>query len=85
MNKPERRIFKHLVQKFDVEPAAALFADGSPANGDAARALGFHAVQFTDDAALRQELVQLGLLLHEILVSATPSVHLLEARTRLIK
>jgi 2-haloacid dehalogenase len=62
VNKPDRRIFEHLVERFGIEPAAALFVDDSPANIDAARALGFRAIQFTNATALRRELVRLGLL-----------------------
>ena len=62
LNKPDPRIFEHLVERFGIEPAAALFIDDSPANIDAATALGFRAIQFTDATALRRELVLLGLL-----------------------
>jgi 2-haloacid dehalogenase len=62
VNKPDRRIFEHLVERFGIEPAAALFIDDSPANVDAARAMGFRAIQFTDPTALRIELVRFGLL-----------------------
>ena len=62
VNKPDPRIFAHLVERFEIEPAATLFIDDSPANIDAARALGFRAIQFTDAAELRRELVALGLL-----------------------
>ncbi|HEU5009470.1 MAG TPA: HAD family phosphatase [Gaiellaceae bacterium] len=62
VNKPDRRIFEHLVVRFGIEPKAALFVDDSPANVDAAQTLGFHVVQFTDAPALRIELVELGLL-----------------------
>jgi len=62
VNKPDRRIFELLMDRFDIEPAAALFIDDSSANVDAATALGFHAIQFTDPTALRVELVRLGLL-----------------------
>jgi len=62
VNKPDPRIFAHLVERFEIEPAATLFIDDSPANIDAARALGFRAIQFTDAAELRRELVRLGLL-----------------------
>ena len=62
VNKPDPRIFAHLVERFEIEPAATLFIDDSPANIDAARALGFRAIQFTDAAELRRELVGLGLL-----------------------
>jgi len=62
VNKPDRRIFEFLIDQFGIEPAAALFIDDSSANVDAATALGFHAIQFTDPTALRVELVRLGLL-----------------------
>jgi 2-haloacid dehalogenase len=60
--KPDRRIFEHLAEQFGIEPAEALFIDDSSANVDAATALGFRAIQFTDATALRRELVRLGLL-----------------------
>jgi 2-haloacid dehalogenase len=62
VNKPDRRIFEHLIEEFGIEPAAALFIDDSSANVEAAKALGFGTVQFTDAGALRRELVRLGLL-----------------------
>ena len=62
VNKPDPRIFEHLVERFGIEPAAALFIDDSAANVDAARALGFSAIRFTDAAALRSELGRRGLL-----------------------
>ena len=62
VNKPDRQIFEHLVDRFGIEPATALFIDDSAANVATATALGFHAIQFTDAAALRLELVRLGLL-----------------------
>ena len=62
VNKPDRRIFDHLVEQFDIEPERTVFIDDSPANIDAARGLGFRVIQFTDAPALRLELVRLGLL-----------------------
>ena len=62
VNKPDRRIFEHLVQRFGIEPDEAVFVDDSAANVDAAIGLGFHAIQFTGAAALRLALVRLGLL-----------------------
>jgi len=62
VNKPDRRIFDHLAEQFGIEPAAAVFIDDSSANVDAARALGFRAIRFTDATALRRELTRLGLL-----------------------
>ena len=62
VNKPDRRIFDHLTEQFGIEPAAALFIDDSSANVEAAKALGYRAIRFTDATALRRELVRLGLL-----------------------
>ncbi len=62
VNKPDSRIFGHLLERFGIEPGEALFIDDSPANIDAATALGFRVIQFTDATALRRELAQLGLL-----------------------
>lgn len=62
MNKPDRRIYEHLAEQFGNEPAAALLIDDSPANVEAATALGFRAILFTDASALRLELVRFGLL-----------------------
>ena len=62
VNKPDRRIFEHLIEHFGIEPSAALLVDDSSANVEAAKALGFSAIQFTDAGALRRELVRLGLL-----------------------
>ena len=62
MNKPDRRIFEHLAERFGIEPAAAVFVDDSAANIDAATQLGFRTIRFTDATALRRELLHLGLL-----------------------
>jgi 2-haloacid dehalogenase len=62
VNKPDRRIFEHLTQRFGVAPQQTVFVDDSAANIDTARELGFCALQFTDATALRQAFVRLGLL-----------------------
>jgi 2-haloacid dehalogenase len=62
VNKPDRRIFEHLIQQFEIEPATAVFVDDSPPNIEAARVLGFRVIQFTDANGLRRELVRLGSL-----------------------
>ena len=60
--KPDRLIFEHLIERFGIEPETALFIDDSSANVLTASVLGFHAIQFTDAAALRLELVRRALL-----------------------
>lgn len=62
VSKPDRRIFDHLAEQFGIEPHATVFIDDSPANIEAATALRFRAIQFTDATALRHELTRLGLL-----------------------
>ena len=62
VNKPDRQIFEHLIERYCFEPATALFIDDSSANVATAAALGFRAIHFTDALALRLELVRLGLL-----------------------
>lgn len=64
-NKPDASIFEYLIEKFGVEPTAAVFIDDRSANVDAATAFGFHAVRFTDAPKLRQKLVDFGLLQDE--------------------
>ena len=60
--KPDPRIFKVFFETHGVDPAQAVYIDDLPANVDAARTLGMHAIRFTDPAALRSELVQVGLI-----------------------
>lgn len=62
VNKPDPRIFEHLVDRFGLDPEATVFVDDSPLNVDAAESLRFRTIRFTDAAALRVELVALGLL-----------------------
>jgi 2-haloacid dehalogenase len=62
VNKPDRRIFEHLIERFEIEPAATVFIDDSEANLVTAMALGFRAIQFIDATTLRNELTRLGLL-----------------------
>jgi 2-haloacid dehalogenase len=60
--KPDPRIFELLVERFAIDPLSAIFIDDVEANAAAARAFGIHAIHFTNPAALRAELVALGLL-----------------------
>jgi len=62
VNKPDPRIFAHLIEQFCIEPTDALFIDDLSANVETASALGFRSIQFTDATALRLELIRLGLL-----------------------
>jgi 2-haloacid dehalogenase len=60
--KPDRRIFELLIERFGIYPGNAVYVDDVEANVAAARPLGIHAIHFTTPGALREELVELGLL-----------------------
>lgn len=60
--KPDRRIFEHAIERCRLEPARSVLIDDMPANVEAARACGFHAVRFTTPEALRADLAAYGLL-----------------------
>lgn len=60
--KPDPRIFQRFSERFALEPEQIIYIDDLPRNVEAASELGMHAIQFTDPASLREELVQLGLL-----------------------
>lgn len=60
--KPDPRFFGLLKQRHGVDFSRAVFIDDVEKNIDAARALGFHALRFTDPASLRRELGSLGVL-----------------------
>jgi 2-haloacid dehalogenase len=60
--KPDPRIFELFFETHKVDPADTVYIDDLKPNVDAATALGMHGVLFTDPAALRKELQQLGLL-----------------------
>src|SRR3954453_10890091 len=60
--KPDPRAFAYAAGRFGVDPAATFFVDDVAANVDAARTAGFTAIQFTDAAELRSELVRRGVL-----------------------
>jgi 2-haloacid dehalogenase len=60
--KPDPAIFQLLVDRHGLEPARTVLIDDSVANVEAAGALGFRAIRFTDAAALRRDLNAIGLL-----------------------
>jgi 2-haloacid dehalogenase len=63
--KPHAAIYHHLVETFDLEPAATVFIDDSPANVEAARDLGFRSIRFEGPAELREALRELGVRIKE--------------------
>jgi 2-haloacid dehalogenase len=60
--KPDPRIYELLIERFGLDPHRAVYIDDVEANIDAARPFGIHGIHFTGPAALRDELVALGLL-----------------------
>ncbi len=54
--KPDPAIYRILVDRFGVDPGSTAFVDDRPENVEAAAALGFDAVLFTDAASLRTAL-----------------------------
>jgi 2-haloacid dehalogenase len=60
--KPDREIFEHLMQTYDLEPGDLFFIDDHEPNISAARSLGIRAHRFSDASRLRAELVEAGLL-----------------------
>jgi 2-haloacid dehalogenase len=60
--KPDPAIFQLLVDRHRLDPARTVLIDDSAPNVEAAGALGFRAIRFTDAAALRRHLNAMGLL-----------------------
>jgi len=60
--KPEAAIYKHLLERFAIDPARAVFIDDVAGNAEAARAFGIRPIHFTSPTALRRELEGLRLL-----------------------
>ncbi|WP_448101765.1 HAD family hydrolase [Luteibacter jiangsuensis] len=62
MVKPDPKLYQTLLERYDVDPARAVFIDDNKANVDAAEAFGIHGIHFHTPAQLRAELVALGFL-----------------------
>jgi len=60
--KPDPRIFKLFLETFAIDPALAVYIDDRAPNVEAAMAFGMRGILFTDAAALRIELIGLGML-----------------------
>ena len=60
--KPDPRIYALLLERCGIDPHRAVFIDDVAANADAARPFGIHGIRFENAAALRAELIELGLL-----------------------
>jgi len=60
--KPDPVIFRHLLDRYRLDPATTVFIDDSEANVRAAAAEGITSLRFVDAATLREDLRRLGLL-----------------------
>ncbi|TPG20477.1 HAD family phosphatase [Sphingomonas koreensis] len=59
--KPDAAIYRLALARFGLEPHEAVFIDDNADNVAGAQAVGMAAIHFTDERALRRELVALGL------------------------
>jgi 2-haloacid dehalogenase len=62
ITKPDERVYRHLLERYGLDPASTVFIDDSEANVTAAQKIGMIAIRFEDGTALRRALVDLGLL-----------------------
>jgi 2-haloacid dehalogenase len=60
--KPDRRIFRLLLDRFGLDAAATCFVDDAPANVAAATEVGLDAIRYRSPAQLRRDLAARGLL-----------------------
>jgi 2-haloacid dehalogenase len=60
--KPDPRVFRLLLDRFELGAARCVYIDDSPRNIDVATELGFRALQFRTPEGLRDDLLALGLL-----------------------
>ncbi|MCC4244367.1 HAD family hydrolase [Stappia indica] len=58
--KPDPRIYQVLFSRNDLAPERTVFIDDSPANVEAARSVGMHAIHFADAVSLKAALVEHG-------------------------
>lgn len=64
--KPDPAIFHRLLTRYDLAPQRAVYVDDSPRNVSAAARIGLHALRFVDARQLRQDLIALGLPIHNM-------------------
>jgi 2-haloacid dehalogenase len=64
--KPDPAIFHRLLTRYDIAPQRAVYIDDSPRNVSAAARVGLHALRFVDARQLRQDLIALGLPIHNM-------------------
>jgi 2-haloacid dehalogenase len=60
--KPDARVYRHLLERYSLDPATTVFIDDNEANVDAAEELGMIAIRFEGAEELRRALAGLALL-----------------------
>ncbi|MEY2402882.1 MAG: 2-haloacid dehalogenase [Acidimicrobiaceae bacterium] len=60
--KPDPRIFRRLLRRFDLQPSRTVFIDDSVVNVEAANEIGIKAIHFESPEQLRSQLEDIGLL-----------------------
>jgi 2-haloacid dehalogenase len=60
--KPDPAIFRILLDRYNLQPENCIFIDDNPHNTAAGRMLGLHAIDFSDPARLRKDLLTCGIL-----------------------
>ncbi len=60
--KPDPRIYRALLERYQLDPAACLFIDDVARNAEGARAAGMQAIVYTSAAELRRQLAAGGIL-----------------------
>jgi 2-haloacid dehalogenase len=59
--KPDPRIFRILLERYDIDPVDAVYIDDAQHNVEAAAELGLHGLQFRSPEYLREDLAAHGL------------------------
>jgi len=62
ITKPDERVYRHLLERYGLDPARTVFVDDSEANVRAAHAVGMIGIRFEGGDALRTALADLGML-----------------------
>ncbi|MFA5966987.1 MAG: HAD family phosphatase [Patescibacteria group bacterium] len=61
INKPDRRIFNYIIDKFALDPEACVFIDDKQNNIDAAQSFGMKGIVYQNPPQLEQDLAALGI------------------------
>ncbi|MBX3030947.1 MAG: HAD family phosphatase [Chloroflexi bacterium] len=62
VKKPDPEIWRRLIERYAVDPTAAVYIDDVPENARVAATFGFHAIRFESPEQLRSRLIELGVL-----------------------